>query len=103
MRRDPRRELLRNAKQTARRKGLPFDLTVNDITMPEFCPAIGVRLVKGVGIRTDSSPSIDKIVPALGYVRGNVVVVSWKANRIKNDATIAELIRVAKFYAAFLS
>jgi hypothetical protein len=48
--------------------------------------------------QNDFSPSIDRIIPSLGYVRGNVVIVSMRANRIKTDATDAELRRVAKFY-----
>lgn len=101
MHRDPRRELLRNSKQSARKRGLPYDLTIDDVPIPEFCPALGLRLIKGKGVRTDSSPSIDRIIPSKGYVKGNVLVVSWKANRIKNDATVSELMAVAKFYTAF--
>lgn len=39
----------------------------------------------------EDSPSIDKVIPELGYVRGNVWVISNKANRIKNNATLEEL------------
>ena len=51
----------------------------------------------------DASPSIDRIIPTLGYVRGNVIVVSLKANRIKNDATPDELMEVARFYKELLN
>jgi hypothetical protein len=37
-------------------------------------------------------------VPHLGYVRGNVIVVSTRANRLKGDATLDELLRLAEFY-----
>jgi hypothetical protein len=48
----------------------------------------------------DASPELDRIVPSLGYVKGNVLVVSRRANRIKTDATVEELQQVASFYAA---
>lgn len=97
--RNPARTLFHNAKANARRKGLPFDIELSDIVIPEVCPVLGIKIVRGEGGRTDASPSIDKIVPSIGYVKGNVVVVSWKANRIKNDASIAELCAVAAFYS----
>jgi hypothetical protein len=46
------------------------------------------------------SATVDRIDSRLGYVPGNVIVVSCKANRIKNDATVEEMYRVAFFYAA---
>jgi hypothetical protein len=42
--------------------------------------------------------SIDKIVPALGYVKGNVIIVSNRANIIKNNATPEEILAVGFFY-----
>ena len=41
------------------------------------------------------SPTLDRIVPSLGYVPGNVVVISHKANSIKSNATAAEIRAVA--------
>jgi hypothetical protein len=49
----------------------------------------------------DNSPSLDRIVPEKGYVRDNVLVVSYRANRIKNDATISELQQIAAFYKTY--
>lgn len=95
--------VLTNLLGKAARDGLPFNITEEDIKTPEFCPVLGIRLERGVGVgkrgnRIDNSPSVDRIIPELGYVRGNVVVVSYRANRIKNDATIEELKLVADFY-----
>ncbi len=51
----------------------------------------GLNKHVGEGKLYDDSPSLDKIIPKLGYVKGNVWVVSNKANRIKSNATIEEL------------
>lgn len=48
---------------------------------------LGVKMVRGGSY----APSIDKIIPALGYVPGNVMVISLRANTLKNNATLAEL------------
>lgn len=89
--------LLHRLKTTAKKYSVPFDLTVNDIVIPSHCPVFGIELSFG-GDR-NSSPSVDRIIPSRGYVKGNIVVVSYRANRIKNDATIDELNKVAQFYA----
>lgn len=99
---DPRLVLLSGARTRAKRRGLPFDIGPEDIPIPPHCPVLGVPLVSRAGTgerrRYQDSPSLDRIDNALGYVRGNVIVVSLRANRIKVDATVEELERVAKFY-----
>ena len=90
--------LLRAAKRRARNSALPFDLTITDIHIPQRCPVLGLSLVVNEGRSRASSPTIDRIVPSLGYVRGNILVISHRANTIKNDASVEELFRVARFY-----
>lgn len=46
------------------------------------------------GKTLDTSPSIDRIDSNKGYVEGNIVWISVKANRIKNNATEKELLQV---------
>lgn len=99
-RRNPERELLQSARQRAKRAGLPFDLTIDDINIPAVCPVLGTPLVKGEGYMSGASPSLDKIVPSRGYVRGNVSVISMRANRLKSDATADELARLWAYVAA---
>lgn len=82
----------------ARRFGIPFDLREEDLALPKVCPIFGTPLVVGEGVQTNNSPSVDRIVPALGYVRGNVVVISARANGLKREATIEELQRIINFY-----
>lgn len=90
---NPERRFLAGAQNNARMKRVPFALAVEDIIIPEFCPVLGLRLQRGTGSggRRAESPSLDRLLPELGYVLGNVQVVSWRANRLKNDATLFEL------------
>lgn len=93
-------QLLLGAKGRARKNGLEFDLILEDITVPEFCPVLGMRLFVGDGRAHGSSPTIDRINSNLGYTRGNIIVVSQKANTIKSNATPEEIRMVAGFYSA---
>lgn len=87
-------------RRDAANKGLPYEITLDDLLpLPEHCPALGLPLDYS-GSRlggADNSPSIDRLNPELGYVKGNVVVLSMKANRIKNNATSEELFKVAAY------
>lgn len=85
---NPLRVMLRKAKWRAKRAGVPFTISTGDVVVPDVCPVLGVRLVRGSG---DCAPTLDRRIPELGYVPGNVAVISNKANRIKNDATLADL------------
>jgi len=81
------------AKRSAARKNLPFDIEISDIKIPETCPVLGIPIDKpkeGLG-RGGNKPSIDRVDNSKGYIKGNVVVVSWRANRLKCDASIEEL------------
>jgi len=87
------------AKHRAKRKGIPFDLTVDDIHIPAFCPVLGIHLSRNIGgcSAHAASPTLDRIKPRKGYVRGNVIVISHKANMMKSTGTADELERVAAF------
>ncbi len=89
--------MLTAAKTRAKAKGLLFSLELSDIKIPLHCPILGMLLKEGRGPRCESSPSLDRVIPALGYIPGNVQVISYRANRIKNDATPEELRAIADF------
>ena len=84
------------AKRRAQKERLPFDIEVSDIIIPKQCPALGIPLIVLSG--TENSPTLDKIHNERGYVKGNVIVVSRRANTIKSDATLVELEKVLKCY-----
>ena len=80
---------------------MPFTLTAGDIVIPDRCPVFGIRLRRTAGKRgsRDTSPSLDRIVPERGYTPSNTIVVSTRANRAKNDLTVAEMRALAVFYS----
>jgi hypothetical protein len=90
--------MIQRAKSRANKSGIEFAITEHDIIIPEFCPVLGIRL-KRSNVRggTHNSPSLDRIKPELGYVKGNVAVISWRANSLKKDATSDEIFKVAKW------
>jgi len=90
--------ILTTAKYRAKKEGVTFNLCAKDITIPELCPIFGFPLVAGVSSTagTRNSPSLDRIIPEKGYVKGNVWVISQRANRIKNDATWQELAQISE-------
>src|SRR5262249_53413260 len=57
----------------------------------------GIRLFTGQSKQKENSATLDRIIPSKGYVRGNVVVVSWRANHLKNNATPDEIRRLAEW------
>ena len=94
-----RNSMLSNAKQRSKRCGVPFSITAADIVIPERCPALGIQLAHQKGARqSENSPTVDRIIPSKGYVPGNIIVVSLKANRIKNNASLEELEAITSFY-----
>ena len=91
-------EMWRGAKERARKLGLPIDLKLTDIVVPPVCPVFGTPLVSGTGgFPCPDSPSLDRIIPALGYVRSNVRVISHRANTLKRDGTIEEFEKIINY------
>jgi hypothetical protein len=79
------------AKSRAKKKNLPFNLEVEDIVIPDRCPVFGVPLERAEGRGADdNSPTLDKLIPSLGYVKGNIAVISWKANRLKSNGSLTD-------------
>lgn len=90
-RKDPRKVMLVHAKARAAKNNLDFNIDYDDIIVPKKCPLLGIPLFvsdKKVG---SNSPTIDRIICSKGYVKGNVLVISHKANCAKNSLTLKEL------------
>jgi hypothetical protein len=86
-----RYRLLSRAKTRSKEKNVPFDLVLEDIVVPSHCPLLGIPLVRNKIRSSGDSFTIDEIIPGIGYIKGNVQVISFRANTIKSDATFEEL------------
>lgn len=94
----PEFRLLSGAKSRAKRKGILFDLVLDDIVIPEYCPVLGVPLFKSkTGSANENSPSLDRLDNNKGYTKDNIKVISYRANRIKVDATVEEVEKVLNY------
>ena len=83
------KNLWKHAKHRAIVKGLPFEITPEDIEIPEICPVMGKSLgAVGSGAY---APSLDRIIPEKGYVKENIRVISLLANQMKWNASPEEL------------
>ena len=85
------RRLLHYANRNAKRRGEECTLELKDIVIPEYCPVLGIKLQPGSHSHQDCSPSVDRIDSTKGYTKDNVWIISARANRIKNNATIEEI------------
>ena len=89
--------LLNSAKARALKLKLDFNIDESDLVIPEFCPLLNLKMIRELGKgKLPTNPSIDRIDSSKGYVKGNVWIISHLANRMKQDATEAELIAFAK-------
>ena len=92
------KDMVAKARTRAKDKNIPFNIDLPYIRsiVPSHCPVFNIPLEwsrrRGVGpVALSNSPSLDRIDPERGYVKGNVWIISFKANRIKNDASHEEL------------
>lgn len=94
---NPEKYLYWSIKHRAKQKNLPFNLELSDLTIPTHCPILEIPIQRNIGklSRAQNSPSVDRIVPELGYVKGNIQIISMRANVMKNDASPEELRRFA--------
>jgi len=94
---NPAKYLWKHAKRRAKEKKLPFTITIEDIKVPEYCPVLGLKLIQGDGKVHDASPTLDKIIPSLGYIPENIIVMSKRANTLKSNGTLEEHKQLVKW------
>ena len=92
-----KRKMFNRAKLRASKKGLEFNIEESDITIPTHCPVYGFELQIGLEDQ-NTSPCLDRVDNNKGYIKGNIVVVSAKANRVKGDGTLEEHRKIRDFY-----
>lgn len=81
----------KRAKDRAKKYNYEFNITEDDIIIPDKCPLLNIPIFCGDKDNYENSPSLDRIDNTKGYIKGNVWVISKKANSMKNSASFSEL------------
>ena len=90
-----KKEMINRCKARAIAKGIDFNIDITDINIPNICPMLGIKLHVNRGSGgSHNSPSLDRIDNLKGYVKGNVHVISKRANVIKSDSSFDELEKI---------
>lgn len=76
--------IMRDIRRRCAKADIPFDMSASDIPVPAVCPILGTPFVFGE-TGHPHSPSVDRRYPDRGYVKGNVFVISRRANTMKSD------------------
>ena len=95
------RQIYNRLKASAKRRNIEFDLTIIELynlTYPITCPILGIPLKFNRGQIQDDSYTIDRVDSTKGYTIDNIQVISWRANRLKNNASLDELNKISKYY-----
>jgi hypothetical protein len=94
-------KLLQQAKIRATKRNLVFDIIIDDLLekLPKDkkCPVLGIDLFWGTGSDRWNSPSIDRLDAKGNYTKENIMIISWRANKLKSDASIEEIEAVLKY------
>jgi len=88
----------------ARKDGVYFNITAKDLRSlyPKdgLCPVFKKPFV--FGELSEWNLSVDRIIPELGYQVDNIILVSKRANTMKSNATVKEIIKLGKFYTKLM-
>ena len=101
------RAAIATAQRRARAAGIAFAITAADLreAAGTHCPALGTPLDYSRGRMTirDDSATVDRLVPGLGYVPGNIAVISNKANVAKGRCSPEEIFAVGRWHGKQLN
>jgi len=93
----PEAIMLESARGRAKRKGLDFNIELSDIVVPSHCPILGYELFFAKEKCTKASPVLDRKDDALGYIKGNVGVISSRANLLKSNMSKDQIMKLAEY------
>lgn len=96
------RKVYNQLKASAKKRNIEFSLTLTDLyhlDYPISCPILGIPLKFHRGRAEEDSPSIDRKDSTLGYIADNIQVISFKANRAKNNLSESELKKFSLYYS----
>jgi hypothetical protein len=98
--RNPVKYLLFGVRGRAVRFGIECSLTEADLVVPETCPVLGIPLLWGQGPSANNSPSVDRFDNSKAYTKDNIHIISNRANKLKNNATVEEMRAVLRYMEA---
>ena len=87
----PEYRMWATAKHRAKIKQIPFNIRLADIVIPSRCPLLDIPLQVAGKRLNFNSPTLDRKIPSLGYVTGNIQVLSFKANMAKSVLSLSEM------------
>lgn len=91
-------KMFRKLKTQSGPRQSKFDLVFEDIEWPTHCPILKIELDYSLNKRAKfNTPSFDKVIPSKGYVRGNVYIISAKANFLKNNSSYEEVCAIRTY------
>jgi len=96
---DRSRHSIHKMRGRAKEKNVPFDVKQHEVykmylESDMICPILGVKMVWSDGETYNPyHVTIDRKDPDKGYVIDNMWLISRRANQIKSDASLPELIR----------
>lgn len=86
-----------SAKTRANKLDLEFNIEPEDIVIPECCPILHIPLKVNKNKPRYDSPTLDRIDNSKGYLKGNIGVISRKANDYKSNMSPAEIKRLYEY------
>ena len=93
-----------SCRHRAKQNNVPFEITLQDLIdmfpFDNLCPILNFPFIWGTQSSKELSPSVDRMIPSKGYVKGNINFISYKANRIKSDSTLEILEKIIKYMKA---
>lgn len=97
--------MMARARDRAKATGVPFNKRAFEgLKIPKYCSLLDIPLEIPTGskkaVTNNNSVSVDQIIPGAGYVDGNIQAISFRANRIKSDATPEELLMIGSRMSA---
>jgi hypothetical protein len=96
-RKNIRQVLLTQSRQRAKKYHYEHNITIEDIIIPDVCPVLGIPISISETKASPNSPSLDRTDNTKGYIKGNVKIISFRANTLKSDASIEELEKILKY------
>ena len=88
--------MLQSARHRAKEKGWDYNLDLDDIEIPDRCPVLDIPIEKNPR-QLPTSASLHRLDPEKGYIKGSVMVISWRANDLLKNATVDELEKLLEF------